>query len=132
MDHVISWVLMVTVAVRFVNVAALGEEFALLLHLLHPLEHAERVRVAGDCDSLVELVANHGADALHVLQLLLHLLLALLAAHGHSQLDDGERTTTVVALQLLLVCIVVAATTGVIQALVIVHGIFFARKHLQN
>jgi hypothetical protein len=116
-------------ACRFVNEAALGEEFAFLLHLLHPLEHAERINKACDCDALVELVAHYGADSIHVLQLLLHLLLAFLTAHGHSELDDWERT------MVLLECVVVAASG--VQALALgvvgpVHGIFVTRKHLSN
>lgn len=102
----------------FVDVAALGEELALLLHLLRLLEHFEGVDVACDGDSLVELVAHDGADAVQVLQLLLHLLPALLAAHGHSELHHGERT---VVAQVLL---------GVVGA---VYGIFMAAgKHLQS
>jgi hypothetical protein len=104
-----------------VNVTPLREKLTLLLHLLHPLEHPEWVDVACDCHSLVELVAVDVLHPLHLFQLLLHLLLALITAHGHSELDHRERS------MVLPVCVVAAGVDTT------VHRVFFATgKHLQH
>lgn len=97
MHHAVAGVVHVPVAARTgymtgssLDIAPLGEELRFLLHLLHLLEGAVGVDEAGDGDTLVVLVAHHVLDALELLELLLHLLLTLLAAHGDAKLEDWQ------------------------------------------
>jgi hypothetical protein len=92
-DHVAAGGVVARVPGAALDVAPLGEKLGFLLHLLHLPEGAVRVDEPRDGDALVVLVADHVLDAVQLLELLLHLLLALLTAHGNAERQHWEVPT---------------------------------------